>query len=458
MTSAVSTSTSVAYGRFHHLIIIFCSWKVLLLALAAFCPGPGYDTSALVMLDSSINRHRSFTDLPRIRRLGINLFRWDALYFVDAAERGYVHEQQWAFSWAYSRLLRVLGQFFPGTAESPLQCYIVAGIILSNVCHLLSVLVLYRLLILVLGTRQQRHVAFVASVLHILTPASLFMSAPYAEALFSLLNMTGMLCYVHSKRTAQCGYTTVQEDVYKLSSGALFASATLIRSNGLLSGLILLCDAIGYLSCIFSWRLDYSDVRRLLVTSLAGLFVACGFAGPQYVAYQQFCGASNLDRRLWCDRNIPSIYSWVQSHYWNVGLFRYWTVSNLPLFLLAAPILWLLLTSSTTALHTGIQELRNRSHSVARQRPTLMAFSLPEIALPQFVLAVTALTNFHVQIVNRIASGYPTWYLTTAQSLVDSHHISSIPGPPLKVEWVVRGIIMYALVQGILYANFLPPA
>jgi len=142
----------------------------------------------------------------------------------------------------------------------------------------------------------------------------------------------------------------------------------------------------------------------------------------------------------------------------NVGLFRYWTVSNLPLFLLAAPILWLLLTSSTTALHTGIQELRNRSHSVARQRPTLMAFSLPEIALPQFVLAVTALTNFHVQIVNRIASGYPTWYLTTAQWLVDSHHISSIPGPPLKVEWVVRGIIMYALVQGILYANFLPPA
>lgn len=98
------------HGRFRHLILIFCSWKILLLGLTAFCPGPGYDTSALIMLNGSIDRHETFAALPRIGRLSLNLFRWDALYFVDAAERGYVHEQQWAFSWAYSHLLRVLGQ------------------------------------------------------------------------------------------------------------------------------------------------------------------------------------------------------------------------------------------------------------------------------------------------------------------------------------------------------------
>lgn len=148
------------------------------------------------------------------------------------------------------------------------------------------------------------------------------MSAPYAEAPFSLLNMTGMLCYARSKRAAQCGHAAFKEDVYKLGSGALFALATLMRSNGLLSALILLYDSTGYFLRIFLGQLNYDDVRRLVVSSMSGLFVFCGFVGPQYVAYQQFCGGSNPDHRLWCDQSVPSIYSWVQSHYWYVVIFN----------------------------------------------------------------------------------------------------------------------------------------
>jgi phosphatidylinositol glycan class V len=92
------------------LAIIFCLWKALLLSLAVFCPGPGYDTSALVLLDPSSRRHHDFNPVTRHKRLTLNLLRWDALYFVKAAERGHVHEQAWAFSWAYSHLLRLMGQ------------------------------------------------------------------------------------------------------------------------------------------------------------------------------------------------------------------------------------------------------------------------------------------------------------------------------------------------------------
>lgn len=178
-------------------------------------------------------------------------------------------------------------------------------------------LVLYRLLTLVTGEgRQQSRVPFIASVLHILTPAALFLSAPYAEALFSLLNLTGMLCYAESKAATNSYSINIQQVAYKLSSGLLFAVATTIRSNGLLSGLILLYDIAQYLPRLLSMQLSVHDVCQIVVTCVSGLFIAIGFTGPQYLAYLDFCNTSEFAPRPWCENSIPSIYSWVQSHYW----------------------------------------------------------------------------------------------------------------------------------------------
>ncbi|CAO2655941.1 Nn.00g047440.m01.CDS01 [Neocucurbitaria sp. VM-36] len=430
-----------------------------------FCPGPGYDTSALILFDQSNLRHENFNDLPRHDRLTLNLLRWDAFYFVRAAERGKIFEQEWAFSWAYSRLLGLTGQRICGSVECPLQYYVVAGIALSHIFHLMSVLVLYRLLTIILDLPRQREVPFIASILHIFTPASLFYSAPYAEALFSLLNLTGMVHYAQSKATASNGGSSTREDVYKLSSGLIFASAALIRSNGLLSGLIFLYDVARYMPRVASAQLSRRDVRRIIVTCVAGLFIAIGFIGPQYLAYTEYCSREvGSYPRPWCERSIPSIYSWVQSHYWNVGFFRYWTLSNLPLFLLAAPMLWLLLESSVTILRSCVPPpLRGRrvpsTHEAAgTESASIAAHSLPELALPQLVLAVTAITSFHVQIVNRIASAYPTWYVMIATWLVDSKTPKGTGENSKKGEWFVRGMVIYAATQGMLYANFLPPA
>ena len=97
-------------GHTNRLVLVFSLWKVLLLALAAFCPGPGYDTSGLMLLDASAQRYNHFEVSTRFERFVLNLLRWDALYFVKAAERGLIHEQAWAFSGVYSRLLGLVGQ------------------------------------------------------------------------------------------------------------------------------------------------------------------------------------------------------------------------------------------------------------------------------------------------------------------------------------------------------------
>jgi hypothetical protein len=148
----------------------------------------------------------------------------------------------------------------------------------------------------------------------------------------------------------------------------------------------------------------------------------------------------------------------------NVGLFRYWTLPNIPLFVIAAPMLWLLLVSSGTVLCSPLKPLlhgRPVPQHGATSDPTetsATAHCVPELALPQFVLAVAAFVSFHVQIVNRLASGYPTWYLMVATWLVDDSATSDYSRPQRQSRWIVRGMVSYALAQGMLFANFLPPA
>lgn len=106
----------------------------------------------------------------------------------------------------------------------------------------------------------------------------------------------------------------------------------------------------------------------------------------------------------------------------------------------------------------------------------------------QAVLGLMTLVNAHVQIITRLASGYPIWYV---QHLIFLSNWSS--NSPLLIsifvfvsgrsktdllvqrywwiasritgtrdgktsEWLVRWMVMYAMIQGALFASFLPPA
>jgi phosphatidylinositol glycan class V len=204
-----------------------------------------------------------------------------------------------------------------GTRELGLRRYIVAGILISNICHLLSVVALYQLLTITVGSRLRHQIAFIGAALHVMTSASLFLSAPYTEAPFSLLNLTGMFLYARSRAIAQTRPSSAREDAYKLGSGIMFAFGTLMRSNGLLSGLILLYDVARYLPRVALMQLTVHDARKIAVTCTSGVIVALGYVWPQYLAYNEFCtGDRALDGPPWCMYTVPSIYTWVQSHYW----------------------------------------------------------------------------------------------------------------------------------------------
>jgi phosphatidylinositol glycan class V len=146
----------------------------------------------------------------------------------------------------------------------------------------------------------------------------------------------------------------------------------------------------------------------------------------------------------------------------DVGFLRYWTISNLPLFLLAAPMLWLLCHSSLTVMHA----LLHRPTIVAQSNRTSgsgvscdsSVCHYPQLALPQFVLAVAAATTFHVQIINRLCSAYPIWYLVVAFWTTKRRSVNGKVESNGVIQYAVRGLIMYSMVQGMLFASFLPPA
>ncbi|KAF2493155.1 mannosyltransferase [Lophium mytilinum] len=464
------------------LTLLFLLWKALLLLVAVASPGPGYDTSTAILKRAGVlsTGEKGTSSILHVlgERLALKLMRWDAIYFVKSAERGNLNEQDWAFSWAFSRLIHYLAKILsPQVDNAPLSTYIWAGIAISHISHLFSVLVLNRLFVRVQTNANRHRSAFLAASLHIVTPAGLFLSAPYGEALFSFLNFSGMLLYVQSQRQQSQNSWGFLRGCKIVASGALFSMAASIRGNGLLSGLIFVYDVVTHLPRVVNFSLSLDEFQRLLSTTVAGSLIIIGFFGPQWLAYEEYCGQTYMSSKFgrpWCLRYVPSIYSWVQSHYWNVGFLRYWTISNVPLFLIATPLVWVMIRSAIWSLENKPKALvvdpqsRFSVRSVERVIPKPSEGYAPtevergflrRLALPQLVLALMALTNFHVQIINRIASGYPIWYLFIARILShDSTPLASKQRPTDIMHVFIRWMIMYAIVQGSLFANFLPPA
>lgn len=73
------------------------------------------------------------------------------------------------------------------------------------------------------------------------------------------------------------------------------------------------------------------------------------------------------------------------------------------------------------------------------------------MAISQLLLAGLSVTNYHVQIITRLSSGYPVWYLWLAACFKDKSKVA-------MARNLVVFITMYSCIQGLLFSCFLPPA
>lgn len=189
------------------------------------------------------------------------------------------------------------------------------AICIAHISHLLSVVTVFSLTQAVFPSSSVGF-ALTAASFHIISPAGLFLSAPYAESSCALLSFVG--CLLFTKGLVHKGPHTAGHDLLVLLSGICFGIATTFRSNGILEGLLLLEEAFRTLLNLKN-GLWLTSIRRLLATGLGGISVGAGFLLPQYIAYSEFCGPTESVARPWCERTIPSIYTFVQDHYWYVS-------------------------------------------------------------------------------------------------------------------------------------------
>ncbi|KAF7588026.1 ER membrane glycoprotein subunit of the GPI transamidase complex-like protein [Aspergillus hancockii] len=458
------------------LLVLFVSWKALLLLLAVFSPGPAYDTST-TLLELVRTTSETAHDGPVRVILGLisdKLTRWDAIYFTEVARRGYVFEQEWAFSFGFTSLIKAFADALRRATDVNLSFLEdVTGITIAHAAHGMSVLMLYSIARAMFPGIQGRKLAFISACLHIFSPAGLFLSAPYGESTHALLSFTGSLFFVQS--FSRSGTSTGLQDALIPLSGVMYGLATAVRSNGLLNGMLFFEEAIRLLYSM-TRGVTFATTRRLIAIGVAGVCTGLGFVTPQYIAYRQFC-MDELESRKWCHDTPPSIYSFVQDHYWDNGFLRYWTLSNVPLFALAGPMLAIMTYSAIWTLGVDSKVLKpgsvqDSSKAQVHAQAQLTARLLRSLAAPQVTLAILTLLKHHVQIITRMSSGYPVWYLWIAYVLVEGQSLASSgkaveyldkKGTSMLNQYryarvTVGYMIGYATIQGALFASFLPPA
>lgn len=173
-------------------------------------------------------------------------------------------------------------------------------------------LVLYKLSELTFNASTT--ISFITAVLHITSPAGIFLSSPNGESGFSFLHFSGLYFYAHSLLVQSGSQSSLRRDVDVVVSGLLIGLATTFRSNGIASGWLHFYDAALTGLAILKGGPSLCAIRRLLALGIGGMLVGMGFVLPQILEYMEYCNGG--EARPWCSKSIPSIYSFVQEHYW----------------------------------------------------------------------------------------------------------------------------------------------
>lgn len=402
------------------------------------------------------------------------LAKWDAHYFLHIATYGYSYEQTLAFYPLFPLIVGVTARL--GQVVLPVlslyHCALIAGTVLNVMFFTKAAECLYELSLRLTGNKKW---AKLVAILFCLNPASIFFSASYSEALFAWLSFKVML------EVGDAGQVPPQRVAIPLGLSLV------TRSNGMLN--------MGYV-VFFALKalvMQPKKVNKLSIVTRTATIVLSSlvpYAVMQLYFYSLFCtshpiahdplvveygrrhdfilaGQGNESSSEWCQYRVPISYSYIQRHYWNVGFMRYYQWRQLPNFLLAAPVITMIMyfcfkyvkTHAHYCLHLGLFD----------NKATLKKMTLFERQIFPFVIHGAFLTLFciffvHIQVSTRLlVSSSPLLYWLCANHFKDAtiNGFEDIRDIILLDKSEARRLILcyyvgYAVVGTVLFSNFLP--
>lgn len=398
-----------------------------------------FDTSSQILLDKYSTDKLDIIEssrLPFIREFleGVveKFVTWDSVYFADLFVEDIKYEHQFVFCPLWWRLIKHSSGETPNFYTSLLR-----SLAISNICHVASSVVLFFLTRSIFSRsklfgQKSTRLAHLSSMISLVSPAGVFLTAPYSESLCALLSFTAFYLRDASLRGSKVGTdgkeSTLKSQWYSkilyLLSGTLVAVSFGVRANALLLGALFLYDLYDFYT---TSEAHYDCVYPLIAG--AQLFVAIII--QNWHAYSIFCP----QRGEWCNYFIPSLFRYAQKHYWNNGFLSYWTPNNIPNFLFALPtILILTLGMRFFTVEYPVKEV------------------LPVIIVNGLLL-MGGLLFWHVQILTRVASFTPLMYWFLAALLVSNNSLYKH-----FAKFALQFIVIWTLAQTSLFAAFLPPA
>eukprot|EP00053_Salpingoeca_punica_P018044 m.175366 g.175366 ORF g.175366 m.175366 type:complete len:460 (+) comp17345_c0_seq2:299-1678(+) len=336
---------------------------VLTLTALSFNVFASYDRS-LALEQAVVATEGSFVD-KTLFNLFAGLGTWDGVFFRRIAAFGYEHEQFLAFFPLYPSVVRLVSWPLSFALHTHMAI-LAAAVLVSNLCFIASVAAFYALSVQTVGSAKT---AWIATVLYVWNPSAVFMSAAYSESIFALFCFLGLLALQRHKDWV---------------AALCFALCAAARSNGI----------------VFAGMFVVKEL--LLLRRVSRLLRLCGLlalvASPsllfQYVSYQRICSQPNPDQAL-CGQSLPNPYFYIQAKYWNIGLFNYFAMSQVPNFVLALPMfLW----SCWSVRFACMNRLPRSLHAIlvhAADSP------LAGLVAVQVWFTVIAFSVMHVQVVTR---------------------------------------------------------
>lgn len=249
--------------------------------------------------------------------------------------------------------------------------------------------------------------------------------------------------------------------------------------------------------------LPFGLFQSYAFTHFCGLTKPSNFYDQEIIDYAHEFGLKmpSADKSEWCSYWIPIPYTYVQDHYWDVGFLRYFQLKQIPNFLLAAPVLFLVFKHAKRFFDSHrfyAMRLGCTYYSIdpAQKVPIFDPFRTHILPRECFVhvVHITALALFsflcvHVQISTRMLfSSSPVLYWIAALITSSQERKSGGPGNldlskedlALKLEskvnlentfrnvvtdepivsteakWIKIYFVSYTLIGTVLFSNFLP--
>ncbi|MCL4125787.1 UNVERIFIED_CONTAM: hypothetical protein GTU68_000524, partial [Idotea baltica] len=293
------------------------------------------------------------------------MIRWDAQYFIHVAQYGYSHENTLVFFPLFPMLVRCIGTVL----HLPLKfianyhsCLILAAVFLNFILFVKTAVILFQLSKDVL---KHEALAYRAALLFCINPASIFFSAPYSESLYSFLVFYAL---------------STSEKKSSFSVPFLFGLASANRSNGIVNvGFLIyrkLQDCATYFHKIRYATTESGQLSLVVVIiltfnyTLIPMAVGCFFVFLPFGLFQLWCysiycreegtnislsphlelyiranflHSPDLGEAEWCYNFPPLAYQHIQEKYWEVGMFRYYELRQVPNFLLALPVVMMVI-------------------------------------------------------------------------------------------------------------------